>query len=326
MRRVLVAAAIAAPFLMGALSASAADRDVVFRFQDPAILESSALIATGDLMVTTNDSGDSARVFTVDPDTGATLGTISWGGAAADVEAMAPARGGQVWVADIGDNLGKRHDISVTRIPVGPADATVSGTTYPLEFRDGPRDAEALLAHPTTGRLYVVSKGVLGGQFYVAPKTLRTAAPNRLTTLGAAPGLVTDGAFFPDGKHLVVRTYSRAVVYRFPSLEVVGTVDLPRQQQGEGIAVAPDGRIYLSSEGVHAEVLRITLPKKIQQAMSTEPSESPTATPSEASSPGETAESQDQGETDDPEVFPWVIGGLVGVVMLIVLVRSLRPR
>ena len=63
--QVLVAAAIAAPFAGGLLSASAADRDVVFRFQDPAILESSALVATDDLMVTTNDSGDSARVSTL---------------------------------------------------------------------------------------------------------------------------------------------------------------------------------------------------------------------------------------------------------------------
>ena len=49
--------------------------------------------------------------------------------------------------------------------------------------------------------------------------------------------IATDGAFFPDGRHLVVRDYGRAVVYAFPVLEAVAEVDLPEQQQGEGIAV-----------------------------------------------------------------------------------------
>ncbi|KRF16752.1 hypothetical protein ASG90_10930 [Nocardioides sp. Soil797] len=326
MRRVLVAAVIAVPFACGMLSASAAERDVVFRFQDPEILESSALVATGGLMVTTNDSGDSARVFAVDPDNGETLGTINWGGSAEDVEALAPAGDGEVWVGDIGDNLGKRHDISVTRIPVGPSDADVPGSTYPLTFSDGPRDAEALLAHPRTGRLYVVSKGVLGGQFYAAPQKLSPTQPNELTPLGPAPGLVTDGAFFPDGNHLIVRNYARAVVYRFPSLEVVGTFDLPRQQQGEGLAVDRDGQIFLSSEGVHAEVLRIALPKKIRVAMSAEESESPSAKP--GSSAPEHSDPADDAADDaaDPEVFPWVLGGVAAVVMLLVLLRALRPR
>ena len=39
---------------------------VAFTFQDPEIVESSALVATGDLFLTVNDSGDSGRVFVVD--------------------------------------------------------------------------------------------------------------------------------------------------------------------------------------------------------------------------------------------------------------------
>ena len=33
---------------------------------------------------------------------------------------------------------------------------------------------------------------------------------------------ITDGAFLPDGRHIVLRTYTRAVVHAFPSLEPVG--------------------------------------------------------------------------------------------------------
>ena len=106
--------------------------------------------------------------------------------------------------------------ISVSRVPVGPGDRDVEATTYTLVYPDGPRDAEALLAHPVTGRLYVVSKVVFGGAVYEAPERLEAGGPNRLRALADVTGLVTDGAFFPDGRHLVLRTYTKALVYSFP--------------------------------------------------------------------------------------------------------------
>ena len=253
------AVAIAVPFLVGAALAPAdADRDVVFRFADPAIVESSGLTAAGGLVTTVNDSGDSARVFTVDADLGQDRRRHHLGRASAtDVEALAPAGDGEVWVGDIGDNAAARDEVTVTRVPVGRGDRSVAGESFRLVYPDGPADAEALLAHPRTGRLFVVTKGVFGGEVYAAPSALRADAPNRLRLLGDAPGIVTDGAFFPDGRHLLLRNYGRAFVLSFPSLELVGGFDLPAQKQGEGIAVAPDGTVYASSEGVRSPVLRI---------------------------------------------------------------------
>lgn len=47
------------------------DHEVVFRFTDPAIIESSGLAVLPDgRFVTVNDSGDESRVFTVDPSRG----------------------------------------------------------------------------------------------------------------------------------------------------------------------------------------------------------------------------------------------------------------
>ncbi len=262
------AVAIAVPFLVGAALAPAdADRDVVFRFADPAIVESSGLTAAGGLVTTVNDSGDSARVFTVDAASGRTVGVTTWDGEATDVEALAPAGDGEVWVGDIGDNAAARDEVTVTRVPVGRGDRSVAGESFRLVYPDGPADAEALLAHPRTGRLFVVTKGVFGGEVYAAPSALRADAPNRLRLLGDAPGIVTDGAFFPDGRHLLLRNYGRAFVLSFPSLELVGGFDLPAQKQGEGIAVAPDGTVYASSEGVRSPVLRIALPAEISEAI-----------------------------------------------------------
>jgi len=47
---------------------------VLFSFADPAITESSGLVDLGSLMVTTNDSGDDAVLYVVDPTTGRTVG------------------------------------------------------------------------------------------------------------------------------------------------------------------------------------------------------------------------------------------------------------
>lgn len=243
--------------MLGALAAWAAA--VAFVLQDPAIVESSGLVVVDGRVVTTNDSGDTGRVFVVDPRTGRTVGVTRWSRDPTDVEALAPAGPGHVWVGDIGDNAGERRSVSVTRVPVGAADRTVAATTYELGHADGGRDAEALLTHPLTGRLHVVTKGLLGGEVLAAPTVLRPGGVNRLEPVASAPALVTDGAFLTYGGALVVRGYGRAVVLSYPSFEQVASWDLPAQEQGEGLAV--DGAdLLLSSEGERSAVLREPLP------------------------------------------------------------------
>ncbi|KRF37051.1 hypothetical protein [Nocardioides sp. Soil805] len=321
---VLAGAAVLAPFAVGwAMGAEPDDGRVVFSFADPEIAESSGLVAAGDRVWTVNDSGDIGRVFSVDAATGRTVGTTYWADGPRDVEALAPAGPGRVWVGDIGDNTGSRDSIQVTRVPVGDGDRTVDEETIDLVYPDGPRDAETLIADPTTGRLLVVTKGVFAGEVYAAPPEMADDAPNQLGLKGQVVGLVTDGAFFPDGRHVVLRTYSRAVVYTFPELETVGTWDLPAQQQGEGLAVTPDGRVLLSSEGVGAQVLSVRVPARIERAMA-EPVPT-TAAPTSSPDGGTTV--QDVGDAPpDRYAWPWLAWGVVGVIALGVLWRSLRPH
>lgn len=235
---------------------------VAFVFQDPAIVESSGLVVVEGRVVTTNDSGDTGRVFTVDPGTGRTVGTTTWSRDAVDVEALAPAGRRHVWVGDIGDNEGVRPSVRVVRVPVGAADRAVDGRSYELRHPDGARDAEALLSHPLTGRLFLLSKGIFGGDVLAAPEELEPRRANRLTTVASAPGLVTDGAFLPHGGAVVLRTYGRAVVLAYPSWEEVASWDLPPQEQGEGLAVAGTD-LLLSSEGEGSAVLREALPPEV---------------------------------------------------------------
>ncbi|RYP81151.1 WD40 repeat domain-containing protein [Nocardioides guangzhouensis] len=322
---------LAVPFLVGAALAPAEpDRDVVFRFADTEIVESSGLVVADGLVTTVNDSGDSARVFTVDLATGETVGTTTWPAEPEDVEALAPAPDGDVWVGDIGDNSEARETVTVTRVPIGRGDLSASGTSYSLVYGDRAHDAEALLAHPRTGRLFVVTKSVLGGTVYAAPSSLRPGVPNELQRIGDAPGIVTDGAFFPDGQHVLLRSYGRAYVLDFPSLETVAEVDLPPQKQGEGIAVAPDGTVYASSEGVRSPLLRIVLPPSVERVLAAPPATqspdlpdrpTPSADPNVA--PGDPRQPAPPGFQRDP--WQWALGGLLFVGALVVLLRALRP-
>lgn len=231
---------------------------VAFVLQDPAITESSGLVVLDGQVVTTNDSGDRGRLFVVDPATGRTVRTADWGGDPVDVEALAPAGGGRVWVGDIGDNDGVRRSVRVLRVPV-TAGRRGASSAYDLRHPGGARDAEALLAHPLTGRLYVVTKGLFGGRVLQAPERLRPDASHRLTDLAPAPALVTDGAFLPRGGAVVLRTYGRAVVLAYPSWDQVTSWELPSQQQGEGLAVVGSD-LLLSSEGARSPVLREPVP------------------------------------------------------------------
>lgn len=259
-RSVAVAACVALPFLLGAAAGPpGVTEEGAFRFADPEIVESSGLVTVDGLVVTTNDSGDSGRVFAVDPGTGRTVGTTSWPGDPVDVEALAPSGPGHVWVGDIGDNRHVRDFVEVLRAPVGRGDVAASPEAYQLAYPDGAHDAEALLAHPLTGRLFVVTKGVFSGTVYAAPLRLRSDRPNLLAAVGEAPGIVTDAVFLPGGGGVVLRTYSSAHLLSLPSWRPVTTWELPRQDQGEGIALA--GRhLLISTEGVRSRVLEVDLP------------------------------------------------------------------
>jgi hypothetical protein len=328
MQHLLAGLAIAAPFTLGvAVTPSSPPGHQVFRFADPAVVEASALVVDDRLFVTTNDSGDTGRVFAVDG-SGRTVGVTHWSDDPTDTEALAPGGHGFVWVGDIGDNLGHRSSIDIARIPVGRGDRRVRPATYRLTYPDGATDAETLLRDPASGRLYVASKNVFGGVLYAVPEQLDANGTNRMTPIGRVLPVATDGSFFPDGKHLIVRNYSTAVVYAWPSLQPVGSFPLPRQQQGEGISVAADGRIYVSSEGTHAPVLEVTMPARLEAAVRPQVSAGPD-TPAPSASAGADSSGPVGSSANDPErrdAWPYAMGGLLGLVALFVLLRALRPH
>ncbi|WP_246267329.1 hypothetical protein [Nonomuraea typhae] len=305
-------------------AAQADDETRVFSFRDPRITESSGLAvspAHPGIYYTHNDSSAAPEFFAVDAQ-GRTKATFRVSGAQArDWEAMAaskdPATGrGVLWFADIGDNLdGAWPDISVYKVmePSSLRDATVPAVRYRFRYADGGRNAEGIMVHPRTGRLYVVSKE-FSGSVYAAPEKLRTGRINILRKVAAAPLMATDAAYAPDGSSYVVRTYFSATLYR-PSGEMLAKVTMPQLEQAESIAYTADGKALLTgSEGARSPVYRVPLPSRALAAAS--PSVSAKPTPA-ASAVADTA-SPSRGLTGT-DIMIWLAAaaGATGVIAVI---------
>ena len=148
---------------------------------------------------------------------------------------------------------------------------SVAATRLPFRYPDGKHNAEALLAEPGSGRLYIITK-VSGGasRIYRFPAEQQPDVEVTLEHLGevtppadSAPQITAADLHPTDGGALI-RTYTH-VLYVPAAGSVLDTLQgapcfVPRQgePQGEAIAWTSDGRSYLTiSEGVSVPVNRI---------------------------------------------------------------------
>lgn len=266
----LAAAAMLALAAPVATAAPAADPDRSFRISDPRITESSGLAASRahpGIYWTHNDQ-DKPLIYGVDSRTGETVATITMRGVGEprDMEAISVGADGNVYVGDIGDNLNGGWDhVWIYRFPEPKrlADTTVDATQFTVKYADGPRDAEALMVHPTTGRVYIASKNEDGGGLYEGPAKLTTGGTNTFTRVAEVPW-VTDGAFSPDGKELVLRSYfsARGYVWQNGRPGADHRVRAPIQGQAESVTYTLDGSaLMFGTEGTRSEVNRVGIEK-----------------------------------------------------------------
>ncbi|GLY14317.1 hypothetical protein Kisp01_13330 [Kineosporia sp. NBRC 101677] len=318
--------------------------------KDDRISESSGLAPSllhKNVLWTHNDSGHSAQIYGVTKD-GSTAATVVVSGEEArDWEAITSLRGPEnspaageslIAVGDIGDNDGKHPSVRIVILkePQNLSDTTVSPVrVLNLTYPGGPRDAEALLADPRSGQLYVISKTLFGAELFAVPKKVwpgnqatgesEVTKMTKVAQLSAA--LVTDGAFLPDGR-MAVRGYGNLAVIAAPAtvadgrLETLATKGLPDQEQGESLAVVDDGEyVLVGSEGENSPILRIRLPRVAAEEVEPEP------TPSAPETAGETAEQLRDLAGGDTRL-QLIVGAGAGVVALAVLIAAaimLRP-
>ncbi|GAB2834675.1 WD40 repeat domain-containing protein [Streptomyces daliensis] len=254
---------------MGTAAVAVADDDgkpSSFTIKDPRITESSGLAASRahkGVYWTHNDSDDGPYVYGVDSRTGKTVATVTMSGVdPRDVEAISVGPDGSVYVGDIGDNLnGTWPEVWIYRFPEPEklGDTTVTPTRYTVRYADGPRDAESLMVHPKTGRVYIASKNDKEkGGIYEGPAELSASGVNTFRRIARTEIWATDGAFSPDGTRLMLRSYFGGGMYAWRDGKpkaLDSMVSVPMQGQGESVTFTPDGRYLMyGSEGENSTV------------------------------------------------------------------------
>jgi hypothetical protein len=292
-------AAVAAVVLTGPLLAIgsglayAQDDDPLSSITDDRITESSALVQSAvdpGLAYTINDSGNETVVYVVELATGDVVGTTTLDVAAEDTEAMAIGADDRLYVADIGDNDAERERVALYALDQPDiGDATVSPEVYEVRYRDGPSDAETLLVDPVSGRMSIVTKNLLAGGVYRLPNPLRADRVNvaRPRPGVSVAGLVTDGAYLPDGSGILLRTYIDIVVYT-PGWRELGSIDTPPQRQSESLAAWDAGRsVLVGTEKLPSTIFEVRIPGREWVRLH--------AGPDREGSPGESDSTADDG-------------------------------
>ncbi len=241
------------------------------------------------LLWTHNDSGGQPRVFLIKPD-GSTVAIVHLGNKARNVDwediAVGPCQKGSkkscVYVADIGDNRSKRKKVVIYRFAEPalpdkrPADLTIDHPdelwfTYP----GGPRNAETVMVHPTTARIYVVEKTAerAPGVYRIPRKKADKKHPVLAVEVGqlrfgAGSGfgtLITAGDISPDGHEFSIRTYLAAYTFCADGDDFESAVEadpvlsaVPFMAQAEALAYSRDGQsIWLTSERRPTPIYRV---------------------------------------------------------------------
>jgi len=264
-------ALLAGVLLVGvfAAPASAADGDGKgdqgFTIKDSRITESSGLAASHlhpGIYWTHNDSDDGPYIYAVDSSTGKTVArvTLSGIGSPRDVEAISIGPDNQIYVGDIGDNLGGKWPyVWIYQLPEPKklVDQTVRATQYVVKYTDGARNAESLVVDPKSGRAYIIDKNENGGHLYEGPARLSASGTNYFKPVAAVDLWATDAAISPGGKQLAVRGYFGGIYYDWNGGKIKrkGRLNVPLQGQGESVTYSVDGsKLMYGSEGADSSV------------------------------------------------------------------------
>ncbi len=254
---------------------------------DERLAELSGLVVVGDQMLALNDGGSQVTVHGLDG--ACRVADVQTAPVDPfDPEDLGVGPGGEVWVADTGDNNTERSTVALHVLR--PGDGT---SLYRLTYPDGAHDAEALLMAPD-GTPYLVTKEVLGSSGVYRPAAplvdgstvpLERVSTVNVTLTGTPGGpvgragqlMITGGAVAGDGSAIALRTYTDAYVWPLSGSDVAGAlaatpvrVALPESPQGEAVSFAADPRtLVVASEGLPSAVTEVPIPAQATAAPTT---------------------------------------------------------
>jgi hypothetical protein len=241
----------------------------------PQVHESSGLFIDQDLIWTHNDSGDQPCLYAFSPGNGKLVKKVKIAGAKAkDWEAI--TRDDQfVYIGDIGNNNGKRRDLTIYRIPLDSLRVATETVAFDAKIQfeyadqvdfkhpanDHNFDCEAMVATPDS--LYLFSKN------WADEKTTAYRIPNKNGNHIARPvdsfdveGLITAAAYDAGSGRLCLLGYDLRNRVFSPFIWLFDDFpgrawfrgrhrrfDLPLQAQTEAVAFQDSTRLFMTSEG-----------------------------------------------------------------------------
>lgn len=228
--------------------------------------------ANGYAVVVKPESGMTQRVYVLDSNCkrGKSLAYSGAGsGSPQDIQITAD---GTMWVADTGDNLTSptRKSIGLWKFPPDGAKSTLYRFSYP----DGAKAAQAMLMGADGNPVFVTDATEGPAGLYVPAGPLdptgnpvplkkagdfqpqQTGTDNTLGKIGQ--NRVSGAATSPDGKKVVLRTYSDAYEWTVANGDVVATITqttpritpLPGEPLGEAISYSHDGTLFVTVSDV----------------------------------------------------------------------------
>lgn len=267
----------------------------VATLEDKRINESSGLALSArdpKFFWTHNDSGGEPCVFAISRQ-GRTLAKVRVRNAVnfdwEDIASGTDADGRPVlFVGDIGDNLHARPTVQVYQIPEPPLPKdpkheveSEPALIYHAAYPKGRLNAESLLYHPITRRLYILSKDEAGrSALYLFPEKLDTQrmmilekvvdvffppVPRKGKRLQDASE-TTAACFSPNGTRLAVATYSYIYEWQIGPKETLAEalqkpgrmITPPPSAQMEALCYDADGRtLWFTTERLPTGLFRI---------------------------------------------------------------------
>jgi len=267
--------------------------EVIAQISSPEIDESSGVAVSKcqkDVFWTHNDSGGGPFLYAFDS-SGKSLGTWRLNGVRnIDWEDMATVKAGDgncyLYIGDIGDNQNRREVHAVYRVAEPKLTGeTLSSTrkdpllltefdTLKFRYTNGGHNAEAMMVHPGTKDIYIVTKNLNGPSevFKLKPdfgsSEVQTAPPLATISLPAIPnGFVTGADISPDGTSVVLCDYFSGFELTLPSdasafddiwTQKLIAFDLGPRVVGESVAYADDqNTVYATTENAKPPLIRV---------------------------------------------------------------------
>ena len=250
----------------------------------PRIDESSGVVPAmhrEGVWFTHNDAGGDPDLYAFDA-TGVHLETHSvTGGGFRDWEDIAtgPCPAGVeaetcIYIGDVGDNSETREEVDIWVVAEPEAGETAPVVaSWRLRYPAAPHDCEAVVVHPCTGQIYLLTKE-RDGEPAVFRVPLRPTGPDAAVDLELVAtfsrtwfgdsGLLTGADWSVAGDRLAVRTYDGGWIWQTDPADPDahwGTppdpIPIDVEGQGESIAFHPDGGVLTTTERTPMRIVHL---------------------------------------------------------------------